>query len=253
MAANMETDLDTAESRINYADLIANTGLRGAGGISGLRVGGGGGLGLGGGGYRNLMLGGGTNRMLGQSRAVNAAATLAAASKANGVVVGGNAAPGALGATGAAGGAGGLLTTTDYDDYGGITAPAINNRRNTANLAADYADTVGVSGYGAGGGTTGILNRNYGGGGGGTGYGSSGYGGGGGGYAPVNLASGYGPGVCEDKGLNPVLVLATLAAAAVAFALIYRQVTAGGRKLKKPPTSVQDYVDILADLVWSGE
>jgi hypothetical protein len=251
---NSETDLDSAESRINHADLamlggasgLRSSGLRSSGlrsmGASGLRSGGG---------YRNLMLGGGSTRQLGQSRAVNAAAAYAAADKAGGIVAGGNA---AVGTTGAAAGSDGLLAA-DYDDYGGMmTGPVVNNRRTAAaGLGGSYGNNLGLSGYGIGGGgaggTTGILNRGYGG---GSGYGGSGYGGGGG-YAPVNLASGYGPGVCEDKGLNPALVLATLAAAAVAFAVIYRQVTGGGRKFKKPPTSVQDYVDIVADLIWSGE
>ena len=244
---NSETDLDTAESRMTYADMAAlnGSGLRGAGVVgagSGLRAGNQGA-------YRNMMLL--SNSRLGQSRAVNAAAALAAANKAGGVLAGSNAAAAALGATGGGAAGGGGMLSTDYDDYGGATAPAtlVNNRR----TATNYADNLGLSGYGGGGGTTGLLNRGYGGGvGSGYGGGGSGYGGGGG-YSPVNLASGYGPGVCEDKGLSPALVLATLAAAAVAFAVIYRQITSGGRKFKKPPTSVQDYVDILADLIWSGE
>jgi hypothetical protein len=251
-----ETDLDSAESRINHADLaslggvsgLRSSGLRSSGlRSSGLRSVGASGL-RSGGGYRNLMLGGGSTRQLGQSRAVNAAAAYAAADKAGGIVAGGDA---AVGTTGAAAGSDGLLAA-DYDDYGGMmTGPVVNNRRTAAAGLGSYGNNLGLSGYGGGGGTTGILNRGYGG---GSGYGGGGSGyGGGGGYAPVNLASGYGPGVCEDKGLNPALVLATLAAAAVAFAVIYRQVTGGGRKFKKPPTTVQDYVDVVADLIWSGE
>merc|ERR1719430_2822915 len=88
------------------------------------------------------------------------------------------------------------------------------------------------------------MNRNLGGSGGGYGgYGASG-------YSPVNVVSGYGPGVSEDKGLNPALVLATIAGAALAFFVIYRQVTSGGKRNLNP--TVNDFVEHLTNLVWSG-
>ena len=106
--------------------------------------------------------------------------------------------------------------------------------------------TGGYGGYGGG-------NRNFGLSGGGQRLGS-GYGGGGyapTGYSPVNVVSGYGPGVCEDKGLNPALVLATVAGAALAFFVIYRQVTSGGKRNLNP--SVNDFVEHISNLAWSGE
>ena len=73
----------------------------------------------------------------------------------------------------------------------------------------------------------------------------------GGGYSPVSVVSGYGPSVCEDKGLNPFLVLATLAGAGLAFFIIYRQITTGGKRNLNP--SVTEFFDQAASLLWSGE
>ena len=112
-----------------------------------------------------------------------------------------------------------------------------------------------MSGYGGYGGAnrnygaSGGANRNYGGSGGGAGGGYGGYASTG--YSPVNVVSGYGPGVCEDKGLNPALVLATVAGAALAFFVIYRQVTSGGKRNLNP--TVNDFVEHIANVVWTGE
>ena len=67
----------------------------------------------------------------------------------------------------------------------------------------------------------------------------------------MSVVSGYGPSVCEDKGLNPFLVLATLAGAGLAFFIIYRQITTGGKRNLNP--SVTEFFDQAACLVWSGK
>ena len=187
-------------------------------------------------GYQSLMLG---QNKLGQSAAKAGFANRVGAAKG----VAGAAAGGGVGATGLGG-------SLDYD-YGGAGIGA------SAGLAANRRNGMGYGGGGAGSG----FGGGYGGGGGfggaGSGYGmaaanrGSGYGGGGG-YQPINyLGSGYGQ-VCEDNGLNPALVLATVAGAAVAFAVIYRQVTVG-RSLKSGPPSSNEIFEYFANLVWMGE
>ena len=152
---------------------------------------------------------------------------------------------------------------TDYQDYGGVGASGVGaygtgNRRN-----------LGFSGYGNYG-NYGNMNRglgfssprSLGGGVGASGLGNygagnvglgrnSGYGGSGSGYSPINVVSGYGPGVCEDRGLNPILVLATLAGAALAFFIIYRQVTSGGKRTINP--TVNEFLEHISNLFWSGK
>merc|ERR1711997_7350 len=68
------------------------------------------------------------------------------------------------------------------------------------------------------------------------------------GYSAINVVSGYGPGVCEDRGLNPILVLATLAGAALAFFIIYRQVTSGGKRTINP--TVNEFLEHISNLFW---
>ena len=63
--------------------------------------------------------------------------------------------------------------------------------------------------------------------------------------------SGYGPGVCEDKGLNPALVLATVAGAALAFFVIYQRVTSGGKRNLNP--TVNEFLEHISSLAWTGE
>ena len=151
---------------------------------------------------------------------------------------------------------------TDYQDYGGVGASGVGaygtaNRRNQ-----------GFSSYGNYG-NYGNMNRGLGfssprslGGAGASGFGNygagnvglgrnSGYGGSGGGYSPINVVSGYGPGVCEDRGLNPILVLATLAGSALAFFIIYRQVTGGGKRTINP--TVNEFLEHISNLFWSGK
>ena len=98
-----------------------------------------------------------------------------------------------------------------------------------------------------------------------SGYGHSGGGGGGyghgGGYTPINvLGSGYGSAVCEDEGLNPALVLATLVGSAVAFAVLFRQVTLGRRKRNfggSAAESINDgfnnIIELFSDYAWKGK
>ena len=81
---------------------------------------------------------------------------------------------------------------------------------------------------------------------------NSGYGGSGpSGYSAINVVSGYGPGVCEDRGLNPILVLATLAGAGLAFFIIFRQVTGGGKRTINP--TVNEFLEHISNLFWSGK
>ena len=129
-------------------------------------------------------------------------------------------------------------------------------------VSYDYDYDYGAGGGAGAGGLAGAGNRrfsqyydynNYGGGlAGSRQHGGSGLGVGyGGGYSPVSVVSGYGPGVCEDQGLNPFLVLATLAGAGLAFFIIYRQITTGGKRNLNP--SVTEFLDHGASLLWSGE
>ena len=125
----------------------------------------------------------------------------------------------------------------DYADYSNLGGSLAGSRRQ------------GLGGYGNIGlldyNTRGLgLSRQYGGSGLGVGYG-------GGGYSPVSVVSGYGPGVCEDKGLNPFLVLATVAGAALAFFVIYRQITTGGKRNLSP--TANEFFEHFSSLVWSGE
>ena len=126
----------------------------------------------------------------------------------------------------------------DYADYdynlGGLAA----NRRQGQGGLGGYGN-IGQWDYAGAG-----LSRQYGGSGLGVGYGGSG-------YSPVSLVSGYGPGVCEDKGLNPFLVLATVAGAALAFFVIYRQITTGGKRNLNP--TANEFFEHFSSLVWSGE
>lgn len=168
-------------------------------------------------GYRNTMLG--QNR-LGQSMARQQGNSFTQRTVSN-----------------AAGAAGTGLSNLDYD-YNISETP---NRRFSSPGASGYGN-VGLTGAG-GYGTTGLTRNGYGGG--GSGYGS-GYG-----YTPVSYGTDYAT-TCEDKGLNPALVLATLAGAAVAFALIYRQITIG-RSLKSGPPTPKQFLDYLAEAVWSGK
>ena len=120
----------------------------------------------------------------------------------------------------------------DYADYGDYT--------NMANMGGANRRFGNYDVYDYGG-----INRGY------AGSSGSGLGVGYGGYSPVSVVSGYGPSVCEDKGLNPALVLATLAGAALAFFIIYRQITTGGKRNLTP--TPDEFLNYLANLVWSGE
>jgi hypothetical protein len=171
-------------------------------------------------------------------------------------------------------GAANLASTTGGGNNAvGNGAAVANNGMTQAGNSVDYdynaapdASTrqinngIGVSGYGAGGTGAGYgygnnqwnngynTNSRGGYGGGGSGYG--------GGYGPVNVLSGGGA-VCEDKGLNPTLVLLTLVGAAVAFAVLFRQVTLGGKKRKRNFNDEDDdsegFLASLGDLAWNGE
>ena len=133
----------------------------------------------------------------------------------------------------------------DYGDYGAAAGGggATNlggaaNRRFSQYANYDYPNYGGLSrGYGASGAGAGGVSGL------GVGYG--------GGYSPVSVVSGYGPSVCEDKGLNPALVLATLAGAALAFFIIYRQITQGGKRNLSP--TANDFIEHVSNLVWSGK
>ena len=114
------------------------------------------------------------------------------------------------------------------------------------------ANGIGVSGYGAG------MGGGYGGYGGGFGGGNAGlerFGGGsgyGGGGVPINvLGSGYGA-VCEDSGLNPSLVLATLVGSVVAFAVLFRQLTVSRRRRKRRRDFPEDG-GVDGEWVYEGE
>ena len=150
---------------------------------------------------------------------------------------------GALAANTQAGaGAGNQFVSYDYDyDYGagagagagaGGLAGAGNRRFSQYYDYSNYGGLAGSRQYGGSG--QGQLGQGY-----------------GGGYSPVGVVSGYGPSVCEDKGLNPFLVLATLAGAGLAFFIIYRQITTGGKRNLNP--SVTEFFDQAASLLWSGE
>ena len=151
---------------------------------------------------------------------------------------------GALGGASTQAGAGtnNQFVSYDYDyDYGGAGAGVQGSLAGAGNRRfSQYYD------YGNYGGQAG-NSRQYGGSIGGSGLGQA-YGGG---YSPVSVVSGYGPSVCEDKGLNPFLVLATLAGAGLAFFIIYRQITTGGKRNLNP--SVTEFFDQAASLLWSGE
>jgi hypothetical protein len=104
---------------------------------------------------------------------------------------------------------------------------------------------------GGGLGLTGLNNRGQG----LLGLGSSGYGGGhsDGGYEPTSVVSGYGYGPSQQckTGLNPLLVLLTLAAAAAGFYFIYTKLTSiAGRKKREAGDSFD--LDWLADVVFTG-
>lgn len=183
--------------------------------------------------YKNLMTGGWNNQRLGTSQ-LSSSNDQASLNKLwyqyglNGQQQSGYSSrlgEAAAGAGNGALGAGGGSINYDYDypDYGA------SNRR--------YGQYGGFYDYGS---------RSYGGAGSGlgVGYGS-------GGYSPVSVVSGYGPGVCEDKGLNPFLVLATLAGAGLAFFIIYRQITTGGKRNLDP--TLNEFFNHATMLLWSGK
>ena len=101
-------------------------------------------------------------------------------------------------------------------------------------------------------GLTGLNNRGQG----LLGLGSSGYGGGGHtgiGYEPTSVVSGYGYGPSQQckTGLNPLLVLLTLAAAGAGFYFLYTKLTSlAGRKKREASESY--HLDWIADLVFNG-
>lgn len=74
---------------------------------------------------------------------------------------------------------------------------------------------------------------------------------------PVNvLGSSYGS-VCGDEGLSPALVLGTLVGSAVAFAILFRQVTLSRKKKRDFPDDDGSFgydgvVGWLGDLTWNG-
>ena len=172
------------------------------------------------------------------------------------------------GETTAAGGLNQAANSLDYDYTDGSVGLNPTNRR----IAGGG---VGISGYGAGGGGYGGVgyggydrSSGYGHSGGGFGghsggHSGGGYGGGGGGgyggYTPINvISSGYGA-VCGDEGLNPALVLGTLIGSALAFAVLFRQVTLGRRKRRnfpdKDPISYgfDNIIEIFSDKMWKGK
>ena len=172
-------------------------------------------------GYRNLAADGGQNRLNGFGQRAGLATS------GGGAVAGGG---------GGVGGGGGGLNQAAAGQY------------------LDYAD------YGGGGvATGGLANRRRGGG--GMMTRSSGYGsGGGGGYGHQNvnfLSEAYG--MCEDEGLNPALVLATLAGAAVAFLVLFNQVGGFGRKKRSALKysaglpSASEFIEYLSSAAYVGK
>ena len=130
----------------------------------------------------------------------------------------------------------------DYGDYSNVGGSLSGGQglAGSRRLGLGGYGNIGLLDY-----TRGLgLGRQYGGSGLGVGYS-------GGGYSPVSVVSGYGPGVCEDKGLNPFLVLATVAGAALAFFVIYRQITTGGKRNLSP--TANEFFEHFSSLVWSGE
>ena len=171
---------------------------------------------------------GGSNGQLGQNTFASRKGVAAGASNNNAAGGGGG---GGLGASNQF-----LSYDYDYGDYGGGSSSNLGgaaNRRFSQYVNYDYPNYGGLSRqYGASGAGSGL----------GVGYG---------GYSPVSVVSGYGPSVCEDKGLNPALVLATLAGAALAFFIIYRQITQGGKRNLSP--TANDFIEHVSSLVWSGK
>ncbi len=89
-----------------------------------------------------------------------------------------------------------------------------------------------------------LASSGYGGGHSGYGSGHSGYGG------PVSVVSGYGPSQQCESGLNPLVVLLTLAGAAIGFYFIYIKLTmSGGRTFGGTGGNL---VDSVADIMWIG-
>ena len=190
---------------------------------------------------------------------------------------------GTSGTDGVGGSAAGNVVATANGQVAGAAGDALNQAANS--LDYDYSGIsvnpanrriagggIGISGYGGGVGATGGYNRGgaYGVGSGAGGMAfdrSSGYGGHSGGghsgggygsYTPINVISSGAGAVCEDEGLNPALVLGTLVGSALAFAVLFRQVTGGGRKRREFPAedSISDgfdnTIEYVADLLWQG-
>jgi len=144
----------------------------------------------------------------------------AAASVSGGAGAGAGAAGAGAGAAGA-----GTLSATDLTGAGG---------------------SLGTTGL------TGLNNRGQG----LLGLGSSGYGVGhsGIGYEPTSVVSGYGYGPSQQckTGLNPLLVLLTLAAAAAGFYFLYTKVTGIAGRKKRELLLGQYGLDSIADSVFTG-
>ena len=171
---------------------------------------------------------------------------------------------------------GGVAAGSQSAGNSGNSAASVNNGGAAGNGGNDYdymaasdasnrqiSNGIGVSGYGGGYGGNAGYSGGYGGFNGVSGAGArfgggSGYGGGGGGYTPVNvLGSGYGA-VCGDEGLSPALVLGTLVGSAVAFAILFRQVTLSRKKRRDFSNDDDSFgfdgvVGWLGDLAWNGE
>ncbi len=146
----------------------------------------------------------------------------------NGLLNAGAAALGGL-ANGLAGGGGGSGGLTGMGGLAGLG----NGLKSAATNAAGNLMALPSSGYGHSGGGYGH-----------SGGGHSGYG------APVNVVSGYGPSQQCESGLNPLIVLLTLAGAAIGFYFIYIKLTmSGGRTFGGTGGNI---VDTVADVLWIG-
>ena len=134
----------------------------------------------------------------------------------------------------------------------GAGAGAAGAGKLAATDLTELTDLTGAGGSLGTAGLTGLNNRAQG----LLGLGSSGYGGGhsGIGYEPTSVVSGYGYGPSQQckTGLNPLLVLLTLAAAAAGFYFLYTKVTGiTGRKKRELLWGLFD-LDSMADAVFNG-
>jgi hypothetical protein len=111
-------------------------------------------------------------------------------------------------------------------------------------------DLTGAGGSLGAAGLTGLNNRAQG----LLGLGSSGYGQTGIGYEPTSVVSGYGYGPSQQckTGLNPLLVLLTLAAAGAGFYFLYTKVTGIAGRKKRELLWGQFGLDSIADSVFTG-